>query len=215
MRYDEMQRIIKLEEKNPLFMQNGRNRQLILWHKGICEHVVHKNAEKAIEILTSAINITHTLDKIWTEREIELLLSMGSVYFVENELNLALDIFLEAKQHLDQLFYLSDNSIMPRLYYNIARVYTRFNDYETSISFCKEAIKYCLDKDNLFPIGELHYHMSYNYEKLGDISTALLYLKKTIMIFDLIEDEKYMKIIRDKQTHLESLYQKQADHSAL
>ena len=211
MRYDEMQRIIKLEEKNPLFMQNGR-----LWvHKGICEHVVHKNADKAIEILTTAINITHTLDKIWTEREIELLLSMGSVYFVENELNLALDIFLEAKQHLDQLFYLSDNSIMPRLYYNIARVYTRFNDYETSISFCKEAIKYCLDKDNLFPIGELHYHMSYNYEKLGDISTALLYLKKTIMIFDLIEDEKYMKIIRDKQTHLESLYQKQADHSAL
>lgn len=213
MRYDEMQRIIKLEEKNPLFMQNGRNRQLILWHKGICEHVVHKNAEKSIEILKSAITITHTLDKVWTEREIELLLSIGSVYFVENELKLALDIFLEAKAHLDQLFYLSDHTIMPRLYYNMARVYTRFTEYEKSIVYCKEAIKYCLDKDNLFPIGELHYHMSYNYEKLGNISTALLYLNKTIMIFELIEDEKYMKIIRDKKAQLEGLYSKKADHS--
>ena len=35
------------------------------------------------------------------------------------------------------------------------------------------------------------------------------------MIFDLIEDEKYMKIIKDKKAHLESLYQKEADHSAL
>lgn len=31
--YEEMQQIVKAEENSPLFLQNKKNHQLILWHK--------------------------------------------------------------------------------------------------------------------------------------------------------------------------------------
>ena len=201
--YDEMIRIVKLEENNPLFTQNGRNKQLILWHKGIYEHAVNKNVEKSIELLQSAIDVTHVLDKVWNEREIEVLMSMGAVYVTDNQNELSLKIFLEAKAHLSQLFFISDHSILPRLYYNIARVYTRIKQYEESITYCKNAIKYCLEKDNLFPLAELHYQVSYNYEKLGDYSQAMFYVNKAISIFELNEDTRFMNLVKEKKKSLE------------
>jgi transcriptional regulator with XRE-family HTH domain len=213
--YEEMNRIVKLEEDNPLFTQNGRNRQLILWHKGVYEHAVNNNVEKSIELLKSAIDLTHVLDKVWNEREIEVLMSMGAVYVTDNQNEISLKIFLEAKEHLSHLVFISDHSILPRLYYNIARVYTRLKQYDESITYCKNGIKYCLEKDNLFPLAELHYQVSYNLEKLGKYSDSIYYLNKAISIFELIEDKKYMNLLKEKKSSLELHYGDitKADHS--
>ncbi|WP_139892103.1 helix-turn-helix domain-containing protein [Bacillus sp. D386] len=201
--YDEMNRIVKLEENNPLFTQNGRNKQLILWHKGIYEHAVNNNVEKSIDLLQNAIDLTHVLDKVWNEREIEVLMSMGAVYVTDNQNEIALKIFLEAKAHLSQLFFISDHSILPRLYYNIARVYTRIKQYDESITYCKKGIQYCIEKDNLFPLAELHYQVSYNYEKLGDYSQSIFYVDKAISIFELNEDTRFMNLVKEKKRSLE------------
>ena len=200
--YDEMLRIIKTEEHNPLFTQNGRNLQLILWHKAICEDALNQNTEKAIELLQKTITITHKSDKVWTEREIEFLLSMGTIYFHNDQIEKALEIYTAAKDHLTQLAFISDHTLLPRLNYNIARVYTRQKDYETSIAICKQGIKFCIDNDNLFPIGELHYQISYNYEKLGHIPKAIRYLDKAIMIFELLELNTYLVFLKEKKSNM-------------
>lgn len=203
-KYQEMERIVKAEQHNPLFIQNTRNRQLILWHKGIYEHVLYGNVEKALELLNEAIDTTHKLDKVWSEKEIEILLTIGVVYFEEENYNEALITYLKAKKYLVQLPFHNDNTLLPRLYYSIARVYTRMLNYNESIVYCKQAIKWCLEKDNLFTLGELHYQISYNYEMLHNYPSAKTYLERAITIFELQQDEKYLVFIKDKLDDLKN-----------
>ena len=214
LQFKDMERIIKLEERNPLFTQNNRNLQMILWNKAIYEHAVYKKVDEAIQILWDAIEITHTNDKVWTEREIELLITIGSIYTEETRKQEALDVFHKAKDSLEQLVFISDNTIMPRLYYNLGRLYGKLENYEESIFYCKKGIKHCLKKDNLYPLGELHYQICYNYEKLGELETALSYIEKAIIIFELIEDRNYLPMVREGRKKLIQMIdeQKETDH---
>ena len=215
LQFEEMARIIKLEEKNPLFTQNNRHWQMILWNKGLCEHALFKNPEGGIKILWEAINLTHTNNKVWTEREIEILIAIGSIYSEEGRTQEAFDIFLGALENLEQLVFISDNTILPRLYYNLARVYSMLDNYEESNYYCQKGIKYCLSKDALYPIGELHYQICYNYEKLNKFEEALSYLNKSVIIFDLIEDGKYSPMLEEgKKFLLQKIkQQKETDHA--
>ncbi|WP_080843955.1 helix-turn-helix domain-containing protein [Cytobacillus gottheilii] len=193
-----MDEIVKAEEKNPLFRQNNKNYQVLLWHKGISTYMLHKDVNRSIEILTQAISITHVLDKIWSEREIEVLLSMGSVYFEEKEYEKALEVNFRAKQYIHQLPFLQDNTLFCRLYYNVARSLTRVGRFSESIEYCREGIKWCIEKDNLYLLGELHYHIGYNLEIQGLNKEAAQYMEKSLAIFELQEDKKYITYIKGK-----------------
>jgi len=215
LQFEDMERIIKLEEKNPLFTQNNRNLQMILWNKAIYEHAVYKKVDEAVQILWDAIEISHTNDKVWTEREIELLITIGSIYTEEDRKEEAINVFHKVLDSLDQLVFISDNTIMPRLYYNLARVYGKLENYKESIYYCQKGIKHCLAKDNLYPLGELHYQISYNYDKLGQPEEALSYLNKAVIIFELIEDQNYLPMLAEgKKSLLQKIEQQQeADHA--
>jgi len=215
LQFEEMERIIKLEERNPLFIQNNRHLQMILWHKGLCEHALHKNTEDGIKILWKAIDLTHTNNKVWTEREIEVLIAIGSIYIEEGRTEEATDIFLGALENLENLVFISDNTIIPRLYYNLARVYGMLDSYEESNYYCKKGVKYCLAKDNLYPLGELHYQISYNYEKMGQLNDALSYLDKAGIIFELLEDHNYLPMLKEGREKLLHLIEEQqeTDHA--
>jgi transcriptional regulator with XRE-family HTH domain len=194
--YESMRSIIKGEENNPLFTQNPVNRQLIKWHRGIYEYHLNKNPIKAHQILNDAIALTH--GKLWTEREIEILLSKGIILFEENELEEALAIYRDAKRFIDSLATLQDVMLMTKLHYNIARVLTRLTRYEESIESCTKGIAWCLEKDHLFLLGELHYHTGYNYELNQNLAEAKEYMEKALLIFELQNDTKYHSYINKK-----------------
>lgn len=194
--YEEMKQIVENEEDNPLFTKNRKNLQLLLWHKGIYEYKLHGNKTKAFKFLDEAIALTHS--KHWTEREIEILLSKGVILFEEGRLEEALAIYKPAKEHLGILPYLQDETIISRLYYNTARTLTRLKQYDQSIAICKEAITWCIEKDNLYMLGELHYHIGYNYELLNNLSLAKTFMEKSLIIFELQRDQKYIQFIQSK-----------------
>lgn len=196
--YREMEQIVKTEEKNPLFQQNNKNFQVLLWHKGICQYMLHKDSKAAIDILSKAIALTHYTDKVWSEREIEVLLSIGSVYFEEKDYKKSLKVYFEAKEYLHQLPFINDHTLLCRLYYNIARSLTRLEKYSDSIKYCREAVRWCIEKDNLYLLGELHYHIGYNYEIQGKFQKARECMQKSLIIFELQEDEKYVNFINSK-----------------
>ncbi|MFE4523054.1 tetratricopeptide repeat protein [Cytobacillus firmus] len=196
--YREMEQIVKTEEKNPLFQQNNKNYQVLLWHKGICQYMLHKDSKAAIDILSKAIALTHYTDKVWSEREIEVLLSIGSVYFEEKDYKKSLKVYFEAKEYLHQLPFINDHTLLCRLYYNIARSLTRLEKYSDSIKYCREAVRWCIEKDNLYLLGELHYHIGYNYEIQGKFQKARECMQKSLIIFELQEDEKYVNFINSK-----------------
>ncbi|WP_044339945.1 helix-turn-helix domain-containing protein [Rossellomorea aquimaris] len=198
MNYKEMKEIVTAEEENPLFFNNNRNLQLLQWHKGIYQYELNKNVGKAEEILREAISLSHTTDKIWTEREIEILLTIGVMYSEEGDWKKALEIYQEVKTHILALPNLHDFTLRTRLYYNIARVLTRLKNFEESIQYCNEAIDWCVLKDNMYLLGELHYHIGYNYELQGIINEAQKYMQKALIVFELQGDDKFIQFIRRK-----------------
>ncbi|TYR75224.1 helix-turn-helix transcriptional regulator [Rossellomorea vietnamensis] len=196
--YKEMKSIVTTEEENPLFFNNKRNQQILLWHKGIYQYELDKDLEKAEQTLREAIKLTHTTNKIWTEREIEILLNIGVMYFESGFLEHALANYKEVKTHIEALPHLNDYTIKTRLFYNIARVLTRLLEYQESNEYCKEAIHWCIDKDNMYLLGELHYHIGYNCELQEDRESARKYMQKALTVFELQEDDKYINFINKK-----------------
>ncbi|PLT35827.1 helix-turn-helix domain-containing protein [Bacillus sp. V5-8f] len=198
MNYLEIEQIVKSEENNPLFKQNKRNYQLLLWHKGIYQYMVYKMTGQAIQTLEGAIALTQPTEKIHSEREIEILLSIGSIYFEEKDYGKAIETYSSCNNYLSLLPYLSDSTVKTHIYYNMARTLTRVKRYAESVLRCEEAIKWCIAKSSLFLLGELHYHIGYNFELLGDFHSAKENMLKARLIFELQKDDRFITFINKK-----------------
>ncbi|MBR8644359.1 hypothetical protein KEH51_06020 [[Brevibacterium] frigoritolerans] len=67
---------------------------------------------------------------------------------------------------------MTDKTLKTRLSYNFGRVLTRLVRYEESIACCQDAIKWCLEHDQLYALADLHYHLGYNFELVGNFEEA-------------------------------------------
>lgn len=197
LKFEEMMDIVRAEEHNPLFIQNNKNMQLLLWHKGIYLYEVKKDLDQSVKTLREAIDITNIKGRILQERELEILLSLGAIYFNE-DIDKALAVFEDIRHHLQLLPHLNNYAIKTRLLYNLARVLTRMERIEESNEYCEDAIKWALHKDSLYLLGELHYHIGYNLELLNNKKKALEYMEKALIVFELQQDTKYIPFIKGR-----------------
>ncbi|MCA1055281.1 helix-turn-helix transcriptional regulator [Rossellomorea aquimaris] len=202
LQYEEMMEMVKAEEKNPIFFKDDYNLQLLLWHRGIYTFEIQQQREKAIAIFYEAFHLTYDSKKALSEREMEILLSIGALELTGENYEKALDIYNKVQKGLRMSDQLIDKSIKTRMLYNMARVHTRLGNYEVSTERCKEAIKWCIEEENLYGLGQLHYHIGYNYELEGKFSIALDYIEKSLVIFEMVKDEKYIPYLRDKKEEI-------------
>jgi transcriptional regulator with XRE-family HTH domain len=201
-KYAEIKDIIKIEEKNPLFQQEPANMQLLLWNKGIYQYEVEKNPEKALKTLKEAYNLTTKVKKALSEREIEIILTMGAIHATENHLQKALELYNKVKDTMMGNRELSDKAIKTRFLYNLSRVLTRIGHYEESIRYCTEGVKWCLVEEHMYLLGELHYHIGYNYELLGYYSQAIDYIDQALILFDIQCSDKYKSYLESRREEL-------------
>ncbi|MFI8688016.1 helix-turn-helix domain-containing protein [Rossellomorea sp. NPDC077527] len=200
--YEEMIDIVKVEEKNPLFTQTDTNVQLLLWHRAIYTQEVLKDRKSALSLLHEALELTYNNKKALSEREMEILLSLGVIYFSEEKYEEALDYYKQVKNGLNASKQLHDKAIKTRLLYNIARLYTRLGRYKESNENCKEAIRWSINEENMYALGHLHYHVGYNYELLEQNDKALPYFEKAILIFELQDEHVYLDYLRKRKEEL-------------
>jgi transcriptional regulator with XRE-family HTH domain len=196
--YEEMMEIVRMEEQSPLFTNNEKNLQLLYWHKGIYLFEAKHDREASLQVLQQALELTNTLKKAWTEREMEILLSMGAVYFKDNFLEKALEIYNDVRSHLKSYKQLQDITIKTRLLYNLSRVYTRLGDYKKSICLTNEGIQWCRESEHMFIVGQFHYNLGYNYEFLHHYDEAVVHYEKAQLIFHLQNDDKYDQYIEER-----------------
>jgi transcriptional regulator with XRE-family HTH domain len=200
--YEEMMDIVKVEEKNPNFTQSDSNMQLLLWHRAIYTQEVKKDKKNARFLLHQALALTYDNKKALSEREMEIMLSLGVIEFSEEDYDGALDYYEQVKNGLKVSKQLHDKAIKTRLLYNIARLYTRLGKYQESNKSCKEAIKWSIDEENMYALGHLHYHVGYNYELLKKYKNALPYFEKAILIFELQDEHIYLDYLRKRKEEL-------------
>jgi transcriptional regulator with XRE-family HTH domain len=205
LQYEEMMEIVRREENNPLFTSNSTYLQLLLWHRGIYENEVMDLTEEAIITLDKALEINRNEYKALSEREMEIMLSKGVMYFHKKEYEEALNVYNQIHDSLKKHPQLNDIQIKTKLYYNTARVLSRMERYNESLSMCKKGISWCLSNESMYLIGELNYHYGYNAELEGDLETAVQYMKKAEFILNLEKKEVYTSYIKDR---LEKLHKK-------
>lgn len=200
--YGEMMDIVKVEERNPNFIQSEFNMQLLLWHRAIyTQEVLHDNIT-ARSLLNSALDLTYDTKKALSEREMEILLSIGNIDFSEENYEGALTYYEQVKSGVTASEYIHDKAVKTRLLYNLARLYTRMGDYIESNKNCMEAIRWSIDEENMYGLGHIHYHVGYNYELLKQYEHALPYFDKAILIFELQDEHIYINYIKKKKAEL-------------
>jgi transcriptional regulator with XRE-family HTH domain len=185
LKYDEILEIVKTEEKNPLFLKDETNLQLLYWHKGIYVNEVEKNKDEALILLERALSLTYNTKKAMSEREMNIMISMGILEFSRRNHERALEIYEDVNAALTYNDQLSDKSIKTRLLYNIARVLTRLGNYHESTRYCEEGIRWIIEEENLYGFAQLNYHIGYNLELEEKYGEALPYLVKAAMLFDI------------------------------
>ncbi|MHA7138132.1 helix-turn-helix domain-containing protein [Rossellomorea arthrocnemi] len=197
-KYEEMRDLIKTEEKNPLFYKDNEKLQLLYWHKGIYQYEVEQDADAAFSLLDQAYHLTAHPKKAMSEREMEILASTGAIKFSLHRFDDALQYYKRVEKAMKTPGQLQDKSIKTKLFYNIARVLTRFGEFEKSTAYCLKAIKWCLEEELLWGLGELHYQIGYNYELTADYERALPYFQSALHMFELRNDEKYISFLTTK-----------------
>ncbi|MEW4225601.1 helix-turn-helix domain-containing protein [Rossellomorea marisflavi] len=196
-KFKEMMDIVRAEETNPLFSQNKKNMQILLWHKGIYLYEIENKKDEAMDTLNQAVHITDMKGKVMQEREIEIQLTIAAI-LIKEDLEAALSLYKEIMRNVQVLPHLNDYTIKTRLYFNLARVLTNLNQLDDSNKYCDEAIKWCLKKDSIYLLGQVHYQKGYNLELANQLGCAKTFMEKALIFFEIQKNEELVKFMKVK-----------------
>lgn len=200
--YEEVLEIIKNEKTNPLF-QTKYNQQFILWHEAICFYYIHNKSEDAIELLRTALSLTHTHNKtFYTESEIEIV---NSIAIIQKDLQFYEDAESNFREGLNLLKYVPQQKnklIRIRLIYGLSKLFTDLGRYKESIQYCKEGIKLCKRLETLYLFGELQYQYGSNLARKGEVQEAEEAFEKASQIFQLQDNELFIKLVEENKNKL-------------
>ncbi|MFT9849200.1 helix-turn-helix domain-containing protein [Aneurinibacillus sp. REN35] len=194
--YEEVSILIKAERNNPIF-HNRENRQFMIWHEGICAYYLEHDLHKSLELLDSALELSVSMDN-YTEKEIEILNSIGIIYSEEGRYKEALERFATAIDHMNSITFIQDYTIYLRLFYNYAKVLTQLENYTRSLTYCDKGLRLCQQHEYLYLFGELHYQKGENLLKLRKKEQALEFFHKSWTIFDLQQNYVFAEFVQKK-----------------
>jgi tetratricopeptide (TPR) repeat protein len=91
----------------------------------------------------------------------------------------------------------NDKTIIIRVYYNFAKK-LELEKYEESIKYCDQGIKFCLNNEVIYTLGELFYYKGYCLYKLNKNDDAEHWMRKAIQIFELQNNEQFIASVNNK-----------------
>ncbi|NOU78928.1 helix-turn-helix domain-containing protein [Paenibacillus sp. LMG 31459] len=196
--YQNLYDLIRSEKNNPLF-QNSKYQRYLSWHEGICIYYLDHNFEHALSYIQNSIN-----QEFMTEQDIQMLNSIGVLYCEEYRLEEALAYFENGLQYYYKLPVQSNHKILVRILYNYAVTLTRLQLFEKSIKECHTAVNVCLKHYSTFSLGELFYHIGYNYSLINEITKAKSYYEKSISLFEITDNPIFAQHAINKISELNS-----------
>lgn len=186
--YRSLYELIRREEKTPL-MQNKRFKQLILWHKAICERHLNRNFSNALKLIDQALSLSETNNKVYSERDIEILVNKANLYLELREYEQAIEIYDRIILNMKKIPYFKNDRIKINLYYNLARVHLFLDNYYETIKYAKTGINLCRKIQSMYGLGQLYFILGRAYEELDNYTQALEHFQKAKFLFELNEND--------------------------
>lgn len=189
--YTDIYYLIKKEKKNPNY-NDPLLKQLLLWQEGVTTYYLTKDFEASIHLLNESLKIT-AFSEIHSEREIEILNSLANLYFEEGQYAPSLEIFNHIHENIKKNAFFQDYTIQIKVFYNHAKVLTRLHQYDKSNQLCRKGIKICKAHESSYLLGELHYHVGYNYSCLDLRDKALSEYETALHLFKLTDFHSFFE----------------------
>jgi transcriptional regulator with XRE-family HTH domain len=203
--YDELRRIVFIEEKNPQVLENPEYHQVLLWNKGIYTFYLEKDIEKSINLLQEAIDLTHKNASIWTETELEILISVALFHHDVKNFQQAFNVLKEASAIIKGLPQLQNKDLKTKVIYNQARCLYDLEKYQEGIEYCHGAIEWCVKANRIRFLGQIYYYLSGNYEGLKDYRKAIEYIEIAISVFRAQKDSRFIPSLEADLQNLKQL----------
>ncbi|MBM6619131.1 helix-turn-helix domain-containing protein [Bacillus suaedaesalsae] len=192
--YKLVKEIIKSEKRNNIFADT-KSQQFFLWHEGICSYYEDGNKEQALSLLNEALSLTTHQKQLYSEREIEILISLGNIYSESKDYPLAIKNFKVAHLQLTMLLDLTNNYLPIRLYYNYSRALRYNREYQLSLKMCNEGIMLTKKYNFLYLKGDLYYQKGINYMALQNFEKAKENFKLAEMVYLLEGNSSSHKLV--------------------
>ncbi|WP_176483687.1 helix-turn-helix domain-containing protein [Bacillus sp. FJAT-45066] len=200
--YKEVYEIIEGEKKNPLFTNNRKNKQFLLWNEGICLFYMSKNKGRALELMEEALEVTRMTSKLIGKSEIEIINSIGIIHSECSEYHKAIEKFNLADKHFEKLPFNDNYTIKTKIIYNTSKAFTELKNYTEAITYSEKGIEWCLKNNSIYLLGQLYYHIGYNHSLLENDKIAIIFYKKALTIFELQNNNEIISYINEKLNEL-------------
>ncbi|MBY0122289.1 helix-turn-helix transcriptional regulator [Bacillus sp. S/N-304-OC-R1] len=192
--YVAINNIIQSEKYSPLFNQKSL-KQYLMWHQGICYHHLDGDSDRAFDTLSKAIALTNPKRVSLTEREIEILTSIGLIFYDTKNYRSAVTIFLEALSSIENLPHVLNMKGQLRILFGLSQAYTKLDMYEESLSYCYKGLNLCINEELLYLLNEFYYQIGHNYVKIGEVDKGKYYLEECLHLLRLEKKTRLLKIM--------------------
>jgi transcriptional regulator with XRE-family HTH domain len=196
--YDTAYYIIKKEKKSPVFIRNRRNKQFLLWQEGIATFYINNSKEHSLTIFGDALKLTNCDPRLHSEKDIEILNSIGIIHYETKDYHHAISTLNQALEKFKKIPYIHDPTIKTKVKYNLALSQTCLHNYRKSINICIEGINWALSHKSLKLLGKLHYQIGYNHLLLKEYRDAESFFSKSEFFFELEDDQPSLKKVKEK-----------------
>lgn len=181
-----------LIEEEEAFLKNNPNvfdndfRRFIDWQKAILVHKIYQQPKKAETLFRKLLN-----KKIINELDINIANSLALVLIDLHEYKDAYYLLQAGMETLENLPFIEDKSLYPRLSYNLTYIHYNWEEYDNCIDICYRLQYYLLSNHLLYSMGELYHLLGITFEKKRDLDNSYKYLKKAAAFFYFEEKDTY------------------------
>ncbi|MDE5415402.1 helix-turn-helix domain-containing protein [Alkalihalobacterium chitinilyticum] len=196
--YQEVMNIVKQEKVNPLF--NKRHlQQYLYWREGICTYYLHKDREKALELLNKSLYMG-TLQNQYTETEIDILASQAIIYSLSGDLEHAAEIYKSLLRNVDSLLFVRDKRLVIRILYNASVNSYERKEYEEALKYIDKAYNTCIEEDQLYLFGHILFQKGcalFRYDP-SKRDTCIELLKEALWIYELKPVPEFIAYLKEE-----------------
>lgn len=193
--YLEIERIIKQEANSPAIINCKYMIDYMNWHRGIITYHLHGNAELALKLLNSSLDLN---EAIYSDLEIEILNSMGIICRNEKRYEEGQLYFEKALNSIKDFPFMNRDRLFTKISYNLSKLYTDIHQYDESLLLCENGIRLCKLNEDMYLYAELHYQSGRNWIKKGNKQLGLYFWKKSVEIFKIDDKTELVKIIESE-----------------
>ena len=206
--YSAIHDIVIREKENPIF-SHPSSKQFLLWHEAISEYYLEGeskgNKDQVIKKLYDAIEITNPSRKGLTEREIEILVAIALIEKDASNFDNSINLLKEAIEDMDNLPSMSDPRVRLRALFGLSQALSGLERYEESLIYSQKGISQCINDEVMYLFGEFFYQTGCNYIDLGNIPEGKECLKKSLQVFEIQNNTKYVQFLKQEMEKVVSL----------